>query len=181
MQRLRANPSRVVQVERHGSTTRPLGVVHRVGRVWVQVRVIDDLRFDGWEWLRRADFVRVERTTGTRFADRVLTPGAVEGPTPALASTAALLTDLPAKRLVILECEADGDFLLGRILSVEHSSAVVHAIDSAGRWFDHATRVDLDDVSRVHLGSQYARTYERHGDRWRPPRENVRTRAQNAD
>jgi hypothetical protein len=177
MPRLTANPSRVVQVERRGSTTRPLGVIHRVGRAWIQVRVIDDLRFDGWEWLRRADVVRVERTTGTRFADRVLTPSAVEGPSPALESTAALLTDLPARRLVILECEADGDFLLGRILSVEASSAVVHAIDAAGRWFGHATRVVLDDVTRVHDGSHYARTYERHGDRWRPPVGGVRARS----
>ncbi|MCU0697839.1 MAG: hypothetical protein MUC96_15040 [Myxococcaceae bacterium] len=118
-------------------------------------------------------------TPHTRFADRVLEPGLVREPSCALDSTAALLSSLSRRRLVAVECEADDDFLLGRIISVDQTTAVVHAIDARGRWARHATRLELDDVTRVQR-CHYERCFERHGDPWPGRPGDVRRRSTQA-
>ncbi len=164
---MRADAKRVVLIRR--SFSKGLGVVCRVGAEWALVRIIDDLRVDGWECLRVRDVEQTTRGTHERFAEKVLR---LKSPVPKLSleSSHALLEGLPARRLVILECEGDGDFLLGRMLALEKNSVVVHTIDAAGHWCGHATRVLLDDVTKVKFGDHYSRIFQRHGAMWRAPR-----------
>jgi hypothetical protein len=171
---MRADPKRVVVIRRSFSTG--LGVVCRVGVEWALVRIIDDLRVDGWECLRVRDVESVTRGTHERFAEKVLSLSSAV-PRLSLDSTHALLDGLPARRLVALECEGDGDFLLGRSLALDEASVVVHPIKASGRWFGHATRVRLDDITRVAFGDHYARMFERHGPPWRAPRAAPRDRS----
>ncbi len=164
---MRAAPKRVVLIGRPFS--KGLGVVCRVGAKWALARIIDDLRVDGWECLRVRDVESTTRGKHERFAEKVLR---LTSPVPTLSldSTHALLEGLPARRLVILECERDGDFLLGRMLALDEDSVVIHTIDAAGHWCGHATRVRLDDLTKVKFGDHYSAIFQRHEATWRPPR-----------
>ena len=164
---MRADAKRVVLIRRSFSSG--LGVVCGVGAQWALVRIIDDLRVDGWECLRVRDVEAITRGTHERFAEKVLRLKSSVPPL-SLESTHALLEGLPARRLVILECEGDGDFLLGRMLALDEHSVVIHTIDAAGHWCGHATRVRLDDLTKVKFGDHYSAIFQRHGATWHAPR-----------
>ncbi|MDP1914747.1 MAG: hypothetical protein Q8L14_00790 [Myxococcales bacterium] len=130
---------------------------------------MNDLRLDGWECLRVRDVESTRRGSHERFAQKVLRLGAAP-PRVSLGSTRALVESLPPRRLVVVECEADDDFLLGRILGFDDRFVDVHSIDASGRWAGHATRVSLEEITRLQFGDHYSRSFERHGAKWRAPR-----------
>lgn len=94
-----------------------------------------------------------------------------------LGTTRALVESLPPRRPVVVECEADDDFLLGRILATDERFVDVHGIDASARWARHATRVNLEDITRLQFGDHDSRSFERHGAKWRAPRSAPRDRA----
>lgn len=173
---MRTDEKRVVAIRRSFDATNRLGVVCRVGAEWALVRVVNDLRLDGWECLRLRDVESTRRGSHERFAEKVLRLGTAP-PRVSLGTTRALVESLPPRRLVVVECEADDDFLLGRILATDERFVDVHGIDASARWARHATRVNLEDITRLQFGDHYSRSFERHEAKWRAPRSAPRDRA----
>ncbi|MDP2269236.1 MAG: hypothetical protein Q8K32_00815, partial [Archangium sp.] len=89
-------------------------------------------------------------------------PKDVGPPEVALGNTVALLRSLGSARLIALECEEDGDFLLGHVVRVGPRSADVHAVSSTGTWGERAVRVQLADLTRLQFGTHYNAMFERY-------------------
>lgn len=160
---LLANRGRVASIERVFEPGRGVpGIVTRVGAEWALVAVVRELALDGWECLRVRDVVAVTRGEHERFADRVLPPRRAARPAPDLASTAALLESLSALPILSIETEANGDFLLGRVLGLDEGTLRFHGVDPGGRWHRAATGVALRDVTRVAFGDHYSAMYAKH-------------------
>lgn len=99
---------------------------------------------------------------GRRTGTKVLAVRRPPRPAPRLESTAALLESLSAIPILSIECEADGDYRLGRVLELDEHSARFHCVDPGGRWDRSAIRVALRDVTRVAFGDHYSAMYAKH-------------------
>ena len=146
------------------------GIVTRVGVEWALVAVVRDLALDGWECVRLRDVVAVTRGPHERFADGVLPLRRAPRPTPELTSTAALLARLAALPILSVETEANGGFLLGRVLGLDARAVRFHGVDPGGRWHRLATRVALGDVTRVAFGDHYGAMYAKYAPYRAPSR-----------
>lgn len=164
--RLRANLRHVGGLARSlPSSSNVLGRIEAVGAEWVLLGIINDLRLDGWECVRLADTTAVVRGASERFAEKIIRsehPNDVGPPELALGNTVTLLRSLGSTRLLALECEEDGDFLLGYVVRVGPRSADVHAVSSTGTWGERAVRVQLADLTRVQFGTHYNAMFERY-------------------
>lgn len=164
--RLLANLGKVVGLARSvPGFSSVLGRVEAVGSEWALLRTVNDLRLDGWECVRLVDTTAVLRGASERFAEKIIRsehPNDVAPPELALGNTATLLSSLSLARLVALECEEDGDFLLGIVVRVSSRSADVYAVNSTGAWGKRAVRVQLADLTRVQFGTHYNAMFERY-------------------
>lgn len=142
------------------------------------VHIVNDLRLDGLECVRIADVTSVSQGPHERFATKALkaATAGLEHPTISLNTTGAMLRALMPSALVANACEHDDDFLLGKLLRVHRWSAVIHTIDSGGRWNRNAVRVAFDDISGVLFGDHYSRMFAAHGPPRPEPRLIVRRR-----
>lgn len=157
---------RVVSVARSVGPEK-LGIVRAVGRDWLLLHMVTDLRLEGFECLRVAAVTEVSSGRHERFAARALSgERRTTTPTLPLDSTTSMLAALCPKPLVAIECERDDDFLLGKLLHVDARSAVIHSIDAACEWHPHASRVALGDITRVMFEDHYSGVFAAHA----PPR-----------
>jgi hypothetical protein len=160
-----SNAERVVEVVTRQGRAKE-GVIVSSGSEWTVMRVIDELRLDGWSCLRNDDITDVRDDEAHRFAERVIfsepdARDAFREPKLPLDSTQSLLSTLSNQGLLTVRC-SDGDFLLGEALEVTPDEVVVQAIGPQGAWYGHATKIALADVSAVGWGDWYARMFAKY-------------------
>ncbi|MGL5819162.1 MAG: hypothetical protein ACRCYR_16475 [Phycicoccus sp.] len=138
------------------------GFVVGIGKSWVTVALLDDVRLDGWVVLRLKDIQAVAIDPDADcFQVRVLRargqwpPTAPEldlsGPTTAIASAARLAP------VVAIHVEFDRPDICreGKIVRIDDDVVALFEISTSASWFRAPTVIDVEDVTRVDFGGDY--------------------------
>ena len=132
---------------------------------FVLMRTLHDFALDGFAVLRVRDITSVRSSETERFFERVLrSEGMLDklsAPRPVLLrSWRSVLESVRAHyRFAILECEREGDFTLGEIVSVDDEAVSLHYIQVNGTRESSLTRVALDDLTLLRFDEQYVNLF----------------------
>ncbi len=132
---------------------------------FVLMRTLHDFALDGFAVLRLRDVTAVRSSDTERFFERVLRAEGmldkVAAPRPVLMrSWRSVLESVRAHyRYAILECEREGEFLLGELVSVDDESVSLHYLQVNGTRERALTRVSLDELTLVRFDEQYVNLF----------------------
>ena len=128
------------------------------------VHVFYDFFPDGYRIVRIQDIYDVIRDSSEQFFERVITaegitaklksPGEID-----LSGWGAALSSLRARyEFCTIECEAEDDFLIGKIVELGEWELTFHYFDATGKWDDEMDVVDYDDLTAVSFDDNYTNT-----------------------
>ncbi|MFJ9695760.1 hypothetical protein [Kitasatospora sp. NPDC101183] len=142
------------------------GFVLGSGPVWTLLAACTDHRLDGWTAVRTADLRKVrdqggpETLTVRHLRRRGLWPVRPPGADLPLDDVPALLDAAGAEYgllAVHAERQAPDAFRLGAVAALRPASLRLHEVDPEACWHRAPTKIRYEDVTRVDLGSHYAR------------------------
>ncbi len=128
------------------------------------VHVFYDFQPDGYRVICLDDIYDVIRDGSEEFFERII---AAEGvyeklKTPTFVNLTSWRTVLLSLKgrfdFCIIECDAEDDFLVGKLMDVREDEFTFWYFDATGKWDDELDVVDYDDVTAVSFDDNYINT-----------------------
>lgn len=136
---------------------------------WVAMQRVYDFRLDGLMFVRLEDLTAMTSGETDIFQRKLLEE---EGLLAEVnfdfsfpdGGVLEWLRKLPSERVVTLENERDDEFLflIGRIEAIDGEVIKVRSFDREAQWDAELDELQLDDLTSISVGGNYALTYERY-------------------